>query len=184
MLEGARIRNDAEALRLQVVDHVLELGLAEQIVGQPLLEAHAEIVGDLRPLQVEIDEEHPGVHVLRERQREVDRGHGLALTHRHAGHRDGVPLVHVEATQDARAQDLERAQRRDIGNGGQDALAFHGAGVHAGLAEAPGLLKLGGRRGHAARTHPQVCCVDVVGALGARSVSKIPADRIFHGGAH
>ena len=75
MLERARIRDDAEALRLQVVDDVLELGLAEQIVGQALLEAHAEVVGDLRTLQVEVDEEHPGVHVLRQRQREVDRGH-------------------------------------------------------------------------------------------------------------
>src|SRR5690349_19073720 len=45
MLERTRIRNHAEALRLQVVDHILELGLAQQVVGQSLLEAHAEIVG-------------------------------------------------------------------------------------------------------------------------------------------
>ena len=95
-----------------------------------------------------------------------------------------VPLVHVEAPQHTRAQDLERAQCRDIGDRGQDALPLHGARIDAGLAEAPRLLQLGGRGGHAARALPQVRRLDGVRAFGRRPVGEIPADRIFHGGTH
>src|SRR6185436_10341151 len=42
VLEGARVRDHAEALGMQLVDDVIELGLAEQVVGQALLETHAK----------------------------------------------------------------------------------------------------------------------------------------------
>ena len=169
MLEGARIRNHAEALRLQLVDDVVELGLAEQVVRQALLEAHAEVVGDLRTLQVEVDQEHEGVHVLRQRQRQVDGGQRLALAHRHAGHGDAAPLVHVEAAQHARAQDLEGAQRGGVRDRGQHALPLHGAHVDAGVLEAARLLQVGRRRAHAAHALAQVRGLDGVGPLGVRS---------------
>ena len=57
------------------VHDALEARVAEQIVAQALLTAHAgqaEVVGHARPLQIQIDEEHPRVHVLRQRHRQID----------------------------------------------------------------------------------------------------------------
>ena len=78
-----------------------------------------------------------------------------------------APLVHVEASQHARAQDLEGAQRGRVGDRGQHALALHGAHVDAGVLEAACLLQVGRRRADAAHALPQVRGLDGVRALRA-----------------
>ncbi len=86
-------------------------------------------------MQVEIDQEHPRVHFLREREREIDGRQALALTCRRARDADRAPVVGGQAMEHARAQDLVRTRDRDVRDAEQDVIAFDDLRIGGGRAE-------------------------------------------------
>jgi hypothetical protein len=103
---------------------VLERRVTGQEIGETVFVAHPEIGADLRPLQVEIDQEYPGVRVLCERERKVDGRQGLALAGARAGHPEGEPAVGHHAVQHPGAQDLVRPRDRQVLDPQQHPLAL------------------------------------------------------------
>ena len=87
--------------------------------------AHAEVVAQLRPLQVQVDQEHGCVDILRESEREVDRGQALTLTGHRAGDAEREPVVRRQPVQNPCAQNFVRPGDADVRDPEQYAVSLH-----------------------------------------------------------
>jgi len=176
------VRDHEQPLDIRRVHDVLEAGVALQIVAQALLAvrvAHAEVFGDARPLQVQIDQRHPGARVLRQRDREVDSCERLALAHRHAGDRERVPLIRFQTPQDARTQDLVGAQGSGVLKLRQHQRVVHRRLVQRDRLKALRMRGIDRRRRHASQARLAARRVGRRG-MPVRSLGVLPLGVLAH----
>ncbi len=130
LLQRSRVRNHGEPLDTGFVDDLVECRLPGQEIAEALVELHAQIGRDLRTLHVEVHEEHPGVHIPGQRNREVDRRQRLAVAGSRRRDRDGMPGGSIHALLHARTENLVRAFGARINDLPLHAMTFHRRGIN------------------------------------------------------